>query len=139
VSRSPIPGEAQMDGGRARKIVLVRNVTLGTLTTEQHLDALIDTGATHCIVPPSIARVLGFRSSNRIRTQTTNIVGSQVEMDVHRLEYLKVGSAKAWSVMIAVYNAVPRTRYMLVGLSFVGKFRTTFDFDEERVLFRSRR
>lgn len=118
--------------------MLVRNVTLGTPTTEQHLDALIDTGATYCIVPPSIARVLGFNSGNRIGTEKTNIVGSQVEMDVHRLEYVRVGSAKAWSVMFAVYNAVPRTRYMLVGLSFIGKFRTTFDFDEERVVFRSR-
>ena len=27
----------------------------GTLAGEQHLDAMIDTGATHCIVPPSIA------------------------------------------------------------------------------------
>jgi hypothetical protein len=59
-------------------------------------------------------------------------------MDVHQLDYLRVGSAKAWSVMIAVYNTVPKSRYMLVGLSFISKFRTTFDFDEKRVLFRSR-
>jgi len=59
-------------------------------------------------------------------------------MDGHRLEYLKVGSAKAWSVMISVYNTVPGTRYMLVGLSFISKFRITFDFDERRVLFCSR-
>ena len=117
---------------------MVRNVTLGTLTTEQHLDALIDTGATFCIIPPSTARVFRFNSGNRIRTETIYVVGGQVEMDVHQLEYLKVGSARAWSVMVAVYNAVPRTRFMLVGLSFISKFRTTFDFDEKRVLFRSR-
>jgi predicted aspartyl protease len=117
---------------------MVRNVALGTLTTEHHLDGLMDTGATHCIVPPSAARALGFNSGNRIRTETTTVVGSQVEMDVHRLHYLRVGSAKAWSVTIAVYNAVPGARYILVGLSFMRQFRTTFDFDERRVLFRAR-
>ena len=141
VSRSPVFGEAQLDPVGitvATKVAMIRNVTLGTLTTEQHLDALIDTGASLCIVPPSIARVLEFHSGNRIRTEKTNIVGGQVEMDVHRLEYLKVGSAKAWSVMIGVHNTIPNSRYMLVGLSFMSRFRTTFDFKEGRVLFRSR-
>jgi len=59
-------------------------------------------------------------------------------MDLHRLEYLRVGSAKAYSVMFAVHNTVPRARYMLVGLSFIRKFTTTVDFDDNRVLFRSR-
>jgi predicted aspartyl protease len=138
VPRSPETGEAPIEPRGIRKIVLVRNVTLAAPTTEQRLEALIDTGATYCIVPPSIARVLGFRSSDRIRTERTNFVGSQVEMDVHRLESLRAGSAKAWNVMFAVYDAIPRARNMLVGLSFISKFRTTFDFDEGSVTFRSR-
>jgi hypothetical protein len=32
----------------------------------------------------------------------------------------------------------PGARKMLVGLNFIRQFRTTFDFDEGRVLFRSR-
>ena len=60
---------------------MVRNVTLGTLTTEQHLDALIDTGATHCIVPPSTARVLRFDSGNLIGRERVNTVGGQVVLE----------------------------------------------------------
>jgi predicted aspartyl protease len=90
VPRSPVPGEASLDPVAASKIALVRNVTLGTLTNEQHLDAMIDTGATYCIVPPSNARVLGFHSSDRIGTELTNTVGGQVSMDLHRIQYLKV-------------------------------------------------
>lgn len=127
-----------MEPAAALAVAMVRNVTLGTLTNEQHLDAMIDTGATHCIVPPSTARTLGFHPGNRIGRQTTNILGGQVEMDLHRLEHLKVGSAKAYRVSFGVYNAVPGSRYILVGLSFVKQFRTTLDFDEGRVLFRSR-
>lgn len=115
---------------------MVRNVTLGTLTTEQHLDALIDTGATHCIVPPSTARVLRFDSGNLIGRERVNTVGGQVEMEMYRLEYLKVGSAKAYRVKFGVYKTVPRTRFVRVSISFIGQFRTTFD--ECRVLFRTR-
>jgi len=135
--RSPVPGEAQLDP-RARKIALVRNAIFGTLTTEQHLDALIDTGATHCIVPPSTARVLGFNSGNRIGKERVSTVGGQVEMDIHWLEFLRVGSAEAYRVKFGVYNTVPGTRFIIVGLSFMKQFRTTFDFDESRVVFRSR-
>lgn len=121
-----------------KNIVMVRNVTLGTLTGEVHLDAVIDTGATYCVVPPSIARVLGFDSSNRLWRRTIDVVGGHVEMDMHRLEYVQVGSAKAYSVMFGSHDIFPRSRNMLVGLSFIKEFRTTFDFHDNRVLFRSR-
>lgn len=137
MSRSPVPGEAQLDP-RARRIALVRNATLGTLTTEQHLDALIDTGATYCIIPPSTARVLGFNSGNWAGRERVSTVGGQIEMDMHWLEHLKVGSAKAYRVQFGVYNTVPDARFIIVGLTFMKRFRTTFDFDEGRVLFRAR-
>jgi predicted aspartyl protease len=138
VPQSPVPGEARLDPVAASKIVMVRNVALGTLTNEQHLDAMIDTGATHCIVPPSVARVLGFHSGKPIRREMVKVVGGQVEMDMYLLGYLKVGSAKAYRVVFGVYNAVPGFRYILVGLSFIKQFRTTLDFDGNRILFRSR-
>lgn len=66
------------------------------------------------------------------------MVGSYVQMDMHRLEWVRVGSAKAYSVIFGVHDTFPNSRDMLVGLTFMGKFRSvTFDFDEGRVLFRS--
>ena len=59
-------------------------------------------------------------------------------MDMHRLEYVKLGTAKAYSVVFGAHDTFPGTRNMLVGLTFIRQFRTTFDFDEKRVLFRSR-
>jgi len=115
---------------------MVRNVTLGTLTGEIHLDAVIDTGSTYCVVPPSIARALGFDFSNRLWRRAVGVVGNLVEMDMHHLEYVTVGSAKVYSVLFGVHNTFPRSRDMLVGLTFMSNFRTTFDFDEKRVLFR---
>jgi hypothetical protein len=59
-------------------------------------------------------------------------------MDMHRPEYLQVGSAKVRDVIFGVQSTGRTTRYMLVGLTFIGKFRTIFDLDGCRVLFRSR-
>ena len=47
-------------------MVVVENVTLSTLYDEVHLDAVIDTGSTLCVVPPFYAGQLGFDYSNRL-------------------------------------------------------------------------
>jgi predicted aspartyl protease len=116
---------------------VVYNVTLATMTNEIHVDAMVDTGSTMCVIPQSIARWLGLHSGNRLRKRVVNVVGGQVEMDLHGLYSVQVGSAKAYNVLVGVHNTFPGTRMMLVGLTFMGKFTTTtFDFSEKRVLFR---
>jgi predicted aspartyl protease len=120
-------------------MAVVQNVTLGTLTDEIHLDAVIDTGSTLCVVPPIFARQLGFNSSNRLEGGLVRVIGGgTVQMDRHRLERVRVGSAMAYDVDIGVQNTFAGSRQMLVGLTFIKQFRTTFDFDEGRVLFRAR-
>ena len=136
--RSPVPGEAPLLS-RVRTMAVVQNVTLGTLTDEIHLDAVIDTGSTLCVVP-IFARQLGFNSSNRLEGGLVRVIGGgTVQMDKHRLERVRVGSAMAYDVEIGVQNTFAGSRQMLVGLTFIKQFRTTLDFDEGRVLFRARR
>jgi predicted aspartyl protease len=116
---------------------IVRNITLATITREIHVDALIDTGASMCVVPPSIATALGFKPRDRLRQRDVNVVGGQVKMDMHRLEYMKVGSAKAYNVVFGVYSTFSEPRITLVGLTFMEKFATvTLDLAEKRVVFR---
>ena len=135
---SPGTGEAPLVS-RVRTMAVVQNVTLGTLTDEIHLDAVIDTGSTLCVVPPIFARQLGFNSSNRLEGGLVRVIGGgTVQMDKHRLERVRVGSAMAYDVEIGVQNTFAGSRQMLVGLTFIKQFRTTFDFDEGRVLFRAR-
>jgi predicted aspartyl protease len=120
-------------------MAVVQNVTLGTLTDEIHLDAVIDTGSTLCVVP-IFARQLGFNSSNRLEGGLVRVIGGgTVQMDKHRLERVRVGSAMAYDVEIGVQNTFAGSRQMLVGLTFIKQFRTTLDFDEGRALFRARR
>ena len=122
-------------------MAVVRNVALGTYSSSVHLDAVIDTGATLCIVPPIFARLLGFDSSNRLRGGPIKVIGgSTVHIDEHRLEVVRVGSARVFGIRMGVARTFegPGARRMLVGLNFIKQFRTTFDFDENRVLFRAR-
>lgn len=140
--KRPVPGEAPLDPrSKARSAVLVSNITLGSLTGELHADAMLDTGAALCIVPPSFARSLGFHSGNRHGVKVFDVVGGgQVSMDLHRLSYLRVGTSEAYNVPFAVALPGPKWRIVLLGLSFVEKFgTTTVDLDEERVVFRSKK
>ena len=135
--RSPVPGGAPLEPRYLPNATVVRNVTLGTLTNEIHVDAMIDTGSTFCVVPTIFARALGFNPTNRLHRRPVYVVGRQVQMDMHRLEYVKVGSAKAYGVIFGAHDTFPGSRKMLVGLTFIRQFNTfTFDFDQERVLFR---
>lgn len=79
---------------------MIRNVALGILSGEHRADAMLDTRATYCVVPPSVARLLEFNSGNRLGTRPVNVMGGQVMMDLHRLEYLKVGTALAYRVTL---------------------------------------
>lgn len=134
---SPVPGEAPLEA-KANSAALIRNVTLGLIDRELRLDAILDTGATVCVIPPRTAGLLGFDSRNRLRSIKTNVVGGQIMMDLHRLEYLRVGTAQAYSITFGIANT-GQSRFMLLGLPFIRLFTTTVDFDEGRVLFRSRK
>lgn len=139
-SPAPVPGEAEIDRGpTARNVVLLRNVRLrGTAEGERRLDALLDTGATYCIVPASVAFALGFDEGNRLGRRAVNVVGGRLEMDLHELEYVRAGTAQVYRVSFCVGDLGPAFRFMLLGLSFVEHFTTTLDFDRRRVLFWAR-
>src|SRR4051794_14174142 len=83
-------------------IVLVRKVALGVMGGEQYVDALVDTGSTYCIVPRRMARLLGFNKDNRLGTKRVSVVGGWRTMDRHRLERVRVGTARVHGVPILV-------------------------------------
>ncbi len=119
-------------------MVVVRNVAIGTFSGSINVDAVIDTGSTLCIVPPFIAGLLDFNSGNRLQSGPLGVIGGgTVQMDVHRLEWVRVGGARAFDVKMGVAKtfAGPGARQILVGLTFISQFRTTFDFGEARVVF----
>jgi hypothetical protein len=131
-----IPGEAAFIRA-ARGLVVIRNVRLGLQDRETRVDALLDTGSVYCVIPEFIARQLSLRPSERLGAERVRgVLGYSATMDRHRLEYVRVGTAQAHGVNILVGEAV--LGLLLLGMSFIGKFNTTLDRDEERVVFSPR-
>lgn len=137
---APVPGEAAVESPRSEGgLVLIRNVRLGMMEAEQRLDAVLDTGATYCVVPTRAARLLGCNPGNRLGSEAVQGVVGRAEMDVHNLEYLRAGTAQAYRVRFLVGDiGGPLSRFALLGLSFLRDFNVTLDFDRGRVLFRGR-
>lgn len=121
--------------------MVIRNVTLSTKSDKLHVDAILDTGSTHCVVPPNIAKLLGFHKGNRLGVQRTNVVGGGKRLlDRHCLEHVKVGTARVHRVSFLEAEFGSDFRFfMLLGLSFISKFMITVNLDENLVLFRSRK
>jgi predicted aspartyl protease len=100
-------------------------------------DALVDTGSAYCLIPEFIAQQLGLQPGERLGAERVQgVLGHSATMDRHRLEYVRAGSAQAYGVNILVGEAV--LGLLLLGMSFIGKFNTTLDLDEDRVVFRPR-
>ena len=100
---SPIPGKVSIDSeAAAGSVLLVRKVALGVMGGEQYVDALVDTGSTYCIVPRRMANLLGFNKGNRLGTKRVSVVGGWRTMDRHRVERIRVGTARVHSVPILV-------------------------------------
>lgn len=118
---------------------MVQNVALGTLSDEIHVDAVVDTGATVCILPRAFARQLGFNPGNRLGGGPIRVIGGgTVQIDEHRLESVRVGSATAYGVEIGVCTTFAGSRYMLLGINFLKKFATTtVDFERRVVRMRT--
>lgn len=121
--------------------MIIRKVTLSTVSEKIHVDAILDTGATHCIVQPNVAKLLGLHGSNRLGVQRYNVVGGGKRFsDRHCLEHVKVGTARAHRVSVLVEDFGPEYRFfILLGLSFIRKFMLTVNLDENLVVFRSRK
>ena len=99
--------------------------------------AVLDTGATFCVVPRDVAVLLGFSKENRLGTCPVNVVGGVKKRDRHTMEYVRAGTAMAYRVDFLVGDINPRNKLlMLLGLSFIRNFRMTLDWKGQRVLFR---
>lgn len=132
-----VPGEARLDPHR-KTLAVVQGVSLGVMNGEQRIDAVLDTGATYCVVPTDVALLLGFNKQNRLGTRPVNVVGGVKNMDLHTMEYMRVGTATAYRVDFLVSDINRQNRLlMLLGLSFLRRFAaTTLDLDGGRVVFR---
>jgi predicted aspartyl protease len=135
-ARSPIPGEAEI-ARAARNLIVIQNVELEFGGKVARADALLDTGATYCVIPDFVAEQLELHQSPKLGTEVIQaVLGRRSTMDRHRTNRMRAGTAQAHDVDVLVGEAV--LGLMLIGMSFIGEFTTTLNLDEKRVVFRAR-
>lgn len=74
------------------RLVLIQDVALHSGERETRVDAVLDTGATRCVIPHQEAERLGFAPENRLGFYRVRGVGGVIAMDRHLLEFVQVES-----------------------------------------------
>ncbi len=94
------------------------------------LSAAVDTGASYCSIPWEAARLLGYLSDEMERVRVVSGEGVVYAPRIV-LGRVDVGPASARDVE-AICHDLPEEAPVdaLVGLSFLTRFRLSFDFDE---------
>ena len=88
---------------------------------------LLDTGASLCVIAPTLARRLDLAPGGQAQLQTANGV---VTAPIVRLRTIDVGGNRAHDVLAVVHAAVPPPLDGIIGLSFLDRF--TYSVDPRR-------
>jgi clan AA aspartic protease (TIGR02281 family) len=91
---------------------------------------LLDTGASYCVVAPSLARELALPPTGSFATVLT--ANGAVRAPVVRLRSLEIGGTHAFDVQAIVHDAVGPRIDGVLGLNFLNRYR--YSVDAERRL-----
>lgn len=94
---------------------------------------MVDTGASHVVLPSSMIETLGFRRE-RLRDKTSRTANGPVTGKFTRLTTLRVASAVARDVDVLFLPDDRLGGNMLLGMSFLQRFGLTIDDGRSRLL-----
>ena len=94
---------------------------------------LLDTGASLCVLAPTLARRLGLAPDGQVQLQTANGI---VTAPLVRLRTVDVGGNRARDIAAVVHPAVAPPLDGVIGLSFLDHF--TYAIDPRRHILRLR-
>ncbi len=144
----PIPhdpaGHPESDrSGDAVPLQRVGNLFIveATLLDTREARLIVDTGASHTILSPALARELGLLSQSGGQGVTVKTAGGPVQADVVTLAQVRVGEAVAQNVLAGVFDIadVPQGVDGLLGLTFLSRFLVTIDAEKGELSLRPRR
>ncbi len=102
------------------------------LNGTKDVQLILDTGATMTVLSYDVAIELGVLSGSDNSINTVNTAGGQVQVNMARLEEIRVGSAKAKNVAVVIHDlpdGLPQVSGLL-GMSFLSRFLITLDSDK---------
>ena len=110
------------------------------LNRETRASMMVDSGAAYCCITPEIARLLRYDLQRPMaRRSIASVQGVDVEVPSFRLQSLQVEGIIGQALEVLVITFSPRLRIDgVLGVNFLERFRSTFDFDTTTLILRAR-
>jgi clan AA aspartic protease (TIGR02281 family) len=124
------PGKAKTTPTRPGGTVVVDVLLNRRLTAPM----LLDTGADFTVLTRQVAKDLRLSSLDRLPTQEFNTAGGTVRLPIARLQSLRVGTAEALDVEVAI-DIQGHMPMGLLGMTFLRHFKVTVDHQRGQVTF----
>ena len=101
---------------------------------------MVDSGAAYCYITPEIARLLGYDLRRPMARRSIAIVqGVNAEVPSFRLQSLQFEGIIVQALGVLVLTFSHRLRIDgALGVNFLERFRSTFDFDTATLILRAR-
>jgi predicted aspartyl protease len=101
---------------------------------------MVDGGAAYCCITPEIARLLRYDLQGPMaRRSIASAQGLEAEVPSFRLQSLQVEGIIVQMLEVLVVHFPPRLRIDgVLGVNFLERFRSTFDFDTATLILRAR-
>jgi hypothetical protein len=113
-----------------------------TLNQKENVTLLLDTGATHTIITPGVAELLGINPKKDVPKAPIIIIGGKtIEVPFVSLLKIKVGDAVVNNLMVEVYSAHPDVPLVdgFLGVNFLRHFTVTVDHQNRQLRLVSQR
>jgi clan AA aspartic protease (TIGR02281 family) len=95
---------------------------------------LLDTGADFTVLTMQVARDIRLYALEHLPTQEFNTAGGTVRFPIARLQSLRVGTAEARDVEVAI-DIDGHMPMGLLGMTFLRHFKVTVDHQRSQVTF----
>jgi predicted aspartyl protease len=101
---------------------------------------MVDSGAAYCGITPEIVRLLGYDLHRPMaRRSVASVQGVEAEVPSFRLQSLQVEGIIVQALEVLVVSLSPQLRIDgVLGVNFLERFRSTFDFDTATLVLRAR-
>jgi clan AA aspartic protease (TIGR02281 family) len=130
------PGQAAREpmppGGRLRPIIVE-----ALLNRQVSAPLMLDTGATYTVLTKQTAYDLGITRLERLPKHSFLTPGGPIQSPVTTLKWLRVGTAEAQDVAVAI-DAEGHLPLGLLGMTFMRHFKVTVDQVQGQVKFERR-
>lgn len=101
---------------------------------------MVDSGAAYCCITPDLARLLGYDLHRPMaRRPIASVQGVEAELPSFRLQSLQVEGVIVQALEALVVTFSPQLWIDgVLGVNFLERFRSTFDFDTAMLILRAR-